>query len=198
MGPDFQIQTLTFYGIPCLLAISNFINQQLSLNYLLDAFCSHWDFCSSPHLQQDLVFNHGSSSLSSPIPLLMECTYHTPDDTVLVYDLCAAAGLTPFKSDFFDYDKCSIPVCNIQKINEVIGIGTIIHKFVDTKGQFVNLPQVAHYLPSSDVCLFGPQDFHQNGGVSRASSLEIVKIYLTNWNEINIPIYVFESNSPVA
>ncbi len=64
---------------------------------------------------------------------ILECISYTPDDTLLVYDLGASAGLTPFKSYFFDYVKCSIPVQDISKVNEVIGIGTTIHKFVNTK-----------------------------------------------------------------
>ncbi len=87
-----------------------------------------------------------------------------PDDTLLVYALGASAGLTPFKSEFFDYVKCSIPVRDISKVNEVIGVATTIHKFVDTKGQLVYLPQVAYHLPSSEVRLFRPQVFHQSCG----------------------------------
>ncbi len=56
------------------------------------------------------------------------------DDTLLVYNLGSSAGLTLFKSDYFDYAKCSIPVQDISKVNEIIGIGTTIHKFVDSKG----------------------------------------------------------------
>ncbi len=84
------------------------------------------------------------------------------DDTLLVYDLGASAGITPFKSNLFDYVKYSIPVQDIPKVNEIIGIGTTIHKFVDTKVQIVYLPQVACHLPSSEVHLVTPQVFHQS------------------------------------
>ncbi len=58
----------------------------------------------------------------------------------------AFVGLTPFKSDFFDYVKCIISVCNISKFNDVIGIETAIHNSVNAKGHFVYLPQVAYHL----------------------------------------------------
>ena len=157
-------------------SFQSIINQQSLPTYLLDVFCTHWDFCSLPRLLQHLDSHQSSSTISSAIQHLnlfqsspnfhciLECTSHTPDDTLLVYDLGASAGLTLFKSDFFDYVKCSIPVQDISKVNEVIGIGTTIHKFVDTKGRFVYLPQVACHLPSSEVCLFSPQVFHQSCG----------------------------------
>ncbi len=87
------------------------INQQSLPTYLLDAFCSHWDFCSLLHLLQHLDSHQSASTISSAIQRLnlfqsspdfhcmIECTYHTPDATLLVYNLGASAGLTPFKSD---------------------------------------------------------------------------------------------------
>ncbi len=191
-------------------SFQSIINQQSLPTYLLDAFCNHWDFCSLPRLLQHLDSHQSPSTISSAIQRLnlfqsspdfhriLECTSHTPDDTLLVYDLGASAGLTPFKSDFFDYVKCSIPVRDISKVNEVIGIGTTIHKFVDTKGRFVYLPQVAYHLPSSEVCLFSPQVFHQSCGGKSIIFGDRVEIHLTNRNQINIPIDVFESNVPIV
>ncbi len=152
------------------------INQQSLPTYLLDAFCNHWDFCSLPRLLQHLDSHQSQSTISSTIQCMnlfwssphfhciLEYTSHSLDDTILVYDLGASAGLILFKPGFFNYVKCSIPVCDISKVNEVIGIGTTIHKFVNTKGQFVYLPQVAYHFPSSKVCLFSPEVFHENCG----------------------------------
>ncbi len=89
-------------------------------------------------------------------------------------------------------------IFQISKINKVIGIGTAIHKFVDTKGQFVSLPQVAYHLPSSDACLFSPQAFHQNCGGKSIVFGDQVEVHLTNQHNIYIPIDVFESNVPIA
>ncbi len=104
------------------------INQQSLPTYLLDAFCNHWDFCLLPRLLQHLDSHQSPSTISFAIQHLnlfqslpnfhhiLECTSHTPGDTLLVNDLGASAGLTPFKSDFFDYVKCSIPVQDISKV----------------------------------------------------------------------------------
>ncbi len=129
---------------------------------------------------------------------ILVCTSHTPDDTLLVYNLGASAGLTLFKADFFDYVKCSIPVQDISKVNEVIGIGTTIHKFVDTEGQFIYLPQVLYHLPLLEVCLFSPLVFHQICGGKSIIFGDQVELHLTNWNQIHIPIDVFESNVPIV
>ncbi len=161
---------------------------------LLDVFCSHWDFCALPHHLNDLDSHQSLSLLLSTIAhlnlfpsspkfyRLLVNTSHTPDDTVLVCDLGTSAGLTPFKSDFFEYVKCSIPVHDISKVYEVIEIVTTIHKFVDTKGRFFYLPQVAYHLPSSEVCLFSPQVFHQNCGGKSIIFGDRVEIHLTNWH----------------
>ncbi len=129
---------------------------------------------------------------------ILEYTSHTQDDTILVYDLCSSAGLTPFSSDFFNYVKCSIPFHDISQVNEVIGIGTTIHKFVDTKGQFVLLPQMAYHLPSTEVCLFSPQVLHQICGGKSLILGDRVEIHLTIWNHIDITIDIFESNVPIG
>ncbi len=155
------------------------INQQSLPTYLLDAFCNHWDFCSLLHLLQCLDSHQRPSTISSAIQhsnlfqsspnfhCILECISHTPGDTLLVYDLGDSVDLTLFQCDFFNHVKCSIPVQDISKVNEVIGIGTTINKFVDTKGRFVYLPQMASHLPSSEVCLFSPQVFHWSCGGKR-------------------------------
>ena len=87
-----------------------------------------------------------------------------PRTTILIWDTGASFGLTPFKSDFIDYVKCDIPVKDVTKVNKVIGIGTTIHKFVDTNGQSVFLPCISYHLPITDVRLFSPQTYHQLQG----------------------------------
>ncbi len=174
-------------------------SHQSIINQLSLPDFSHWDFCALQCLLYDLDSHQSPSSLSSAIACLnlflsspqhhciLECTSHTPDETLLVYNLVASAGLTPFKSDFLDYVKCSIHVCNISKVNEVISIGTTFHNFVETKEQFVYLPQVACHLPSFEVCLFRPQVFHQICEGKIAICGDRVEIHLTNQNCIDIP-----------
>ena len=76
-------------------SFQSIINQQSLPTYLLDTFCNHWDFCLLPHLLQHLDSHQSPSTISSAIQCLnlfqsspkfhhiLECTSHTPDDTVL-------------------------------------------------------------------------------------------------------------------
>ena len=57
-------------------------------------------------------------------------TPQNPHTNVLIWDTGASFGLTPFKSGFIDYVKCSTHVKDVTKDNIVIGIVTTIHKFV--------------------------------------------------------------------
>ncbi len=57
---------------------------------------------------------------------------------------------------------------------------------------------MAYPLPSSKVCLFSPQVFHQSCGGKSIIIGDPVEIHLTNWNQIDIPIDVFESNVPIV
>ncbi len=91
-----------------------------------------------------------------------------PHTLILIWDTGASFGLTPFCSDIIDYDvECDIPVRDVTKVNKVIGIGTIVHKFTDTNGNPVFLPCVSYHIPQTDVFLFSPQTYHQmHGGYS--------------------------------
>ncbi len=71
-------------------------------------------------------------------------------------------------------------------------------EFVDIKGHFVYLPQVACHLPSPKVHLFSPQVFHQNFQGKSIVFRDQVEIHLTNPNCIDIPTDVFESNVPIV
>ncbi len=87
-----------------------------------------------------------------------------PKTLILIWDTGTSAGLTPFWSDFIDYVECEIDVCNITKVNKVVGIGTPLHKFMDNNGNHVYLPCVSYHLPTTDVQLFSPQIYHQLHG----------------------------------
>ena len=62
-----------------------------------------------------------------------------PKTLILFWDTGASAGLTPFCSNFIDYFECEIDVQDIKKVNKVVGIGTPLHRFVDTNGNDVYL-----------------------------------------------------------
>ncbi len=49
--------------------------------------------------------------------------------TLLIWDTGATHGLTPFLKDFIHYHPCDISVKDISKVNRVIGVGMVMHKF---------------------------------------------------------------------
>jgi hypothetical protein len=153
----------------------------------LDAFCdgSH-DFLQLPRLLSKFKENELDHAAESTKLLrrasmlkggvlenrvLNTCCKKDPKTMILIWDTGASFGLTPFQSNFIDYVKCDIPVRDVTKVNRVIGIGTTLNKFVDTKGQEVFLPCVSYHLTQTDVCLFSPQTCHQmHGGYSEVHS----------------------------
>jgi hypothetical protein len=70
---------------------------------------------------------------------------------ILIWDTVGSAGLTPFCSGFINYVECDIDVCDITKVNKVIGIGATLHKFVDASGTAIYLLCVSYHLPTTDV-----------------------------------------------
>ncbi len=103
----------------------------------------------------------------------------------------------PFRSDFIDYVKCKIDVCDITKVNKVVGIGTTLHKFVDNNGNHVYLPCVSYHLPTTDVRLFSPQIYHQlHGGHSVVNGNEVVMKFCKEGASISIPIDRDATNLP--
>jgi hypothetical protein len=110
-----------------------------------------------------------------------------PRTLVLIWDTGASFGLTPFRSDFIDYVKCDIPVRDVTKVNKVIGIGTTVHKFMDTNGNPVFLPCVSYHLPQTDVRLFSPQTYHQmHGGYSEVYGQSVQMKLRTSCIQIDI------------
>jgi hypothetical protein len=80
---------------------------------------------------------------------------HTP----LIWD-GATHRLTHFLNDFIHYHPCDIPVRNISKVNRVIGVGTVMHRFQATNGIDIFLPRVSFHLPTADIRLMSPQSYH--------------------------------------
>jgi hypothetical protein len=122
-----------------------------------------------------------------------------PKTLILIWDTRASAGLTPFWSDFIDYVKCKIDVRDITKVNKVVGIDTMLHKFVDNNGNHVYLPCVSYHLPTTDVWLFSPQIYHQlHGGHSVVNGNEVVMKFCKEGALISIPIDRNATNLPVV
>ena len=80
---------------------------------------------------------------------------------MLVWDMLAPYGLTPFRSDFIDYVKCDILVKDVIKLNRVVVIGTTIYKFFESNGQDILFIYISYHLTQTDVRLFSPRTYHQ-------------------------------------
>jgi hypothetical protein len=90
-----------------------------------------------------------------------------PKSLMSIWDTGASFGLTPFQSDFIDYMAYTIPVRDVTKVNNIIGIGATLHKFTYNRGFPVYLLCVSYHLSQMDIHLFSPQTCHQmHGGYS--------------------------------
>ena len=122
----------------------------LRLPQLLKTFCNHDYHESQIKLALDQVaLLCGTFEMHQSAPDRFD-----PKTLILIWDTGASAGLTPFCSDFIDFVECEIDVRDITKVNKAVGIGTTLHRFVDTSGNDVYLPCVSYHLPSTDVQLF--------------------------------------------
>jgi hypothetical protein len=115
----------------------------------------------------------------------------------LVWDTGASLGLTPYRADFFDYVEVNILVRDVTKTNYVVGIGTVIYKFQNDKGEDVFLPCIAYHLPTADICLFSPQTYHQMHKFHSTINGKRVVMHLKEHN-IAIPIDSGPSNLPMV
>ena len=124
-----------------------------------------------------------------------------PKTLILIWDTGGSAGLKYFCSDFINYVECNIDVCDVTKVNKVIGIGTTLHKFVYGVGKKVYLLCVSYHLPSTDVQLFSPQVYHQiYGGHSIVNGDEVIMRICYDNDLINIAILIDEggTNFPIV
>jgi hypothetical protein len=101
------------------------------------------------------------------------------------------------RGDFIDYIEVEIPVRDVTKINKVVGIGTTMHKMVDTNGKVCYLPCVSYHLPQTDVRLFSPQTYHQLHGSHSEVYGDRVEMILPD-HRIIIPIDRNGANLPIV
>ena len=167
----------------------------LRLPQLLKTFCNHDYHMRQIKLALDQVaLLRGAFEMHQSAPDRLN-----PKTLILIWDTGASAGLTPFRSDFIDYVECEIDVCDITKVNKVVGIGTTLHKFVDNNGNHVYLPCVSYHLPSMDVRSFSPQIYHQlHGGHSVVNGDVVVMKFCKEGALISIPIDRNATNLPVV
>ena len=62
------------------------------------------------------------------------------DDTPLIWDTGASSGLTCHPEDFIDFVPMELKVKDVTKTNTVVGVGTTLHKMVDTQGNVAWMP----------------------------------------------------------
>ncbi len=105
----------------------------LCLPQLMKTFCNHDYHVHQIKLALDQVaLLCGTFEMHQSAPDRLN-----PKTLILIWDTGASAGLTPFWSDFIDYVVCEIDVCDITKVNKVVGIGTTLHNFVNNNGNHV-------------------------------------------------------------
>jgi hypothetical protein len=166
----------------------------LRLPQLLKTFCNHDYHVSQIKSALDQVaLLHGTSEMHHSASDHLD-----PKTLILIWDTGASAGLTPFHSNLIDYVECEIDVRDITKVNKVVGIGTTLHRFVDTNGNDVYLPCVSYHLPLTDVRLFSPQIYHQlHGGHSVVNGDEVEMKIRKEVAAISIPIDRNSTNLPI-
>ncbi len=121
----------------------------LCLPQLLKTFCNH-DY----HVRQIKLALDQVALLCGIFEMHQSASARLdPNALILIWDTKASAGLMPFWSDFIDYVECKIDVCDITKVNKVVGIGSTLHKFVDNNDNHVYLPCVSYHLPTTDCSL---------------------------------------------
>ena len=138
-----ELKTSTFWGFCA------FDHDFLCLPQLLKTFCNHDYHVSQikPALDQ-VALLHGTFEMHQLAPDCLDSK-----TLILIWDTGASAGLTSFCSDFIDYVECEIQVWDITKVNKVVGIGTTLHRFVNTKGNAVYLPCVSYHLPLTEMSI---------------------------------------------
>jgi hypothetical protein len=120
-----------------------------------------------------------------------------PKSLMLIWVTGTSFDLTLFLSDFIDIVACTILVRDVTKVNNVIGIGTTLHKFTDTRGFSVYLPCISYHLPQTDIHLFSPQTYHQmHSGYSKVYG-NCIKMLLKTSN-IQIQITREKHNLPIV
>lgn len=110
-------------------------------------------------------------------------------DMPCIWDTGASIGLTPFKSDFIDYQKLeNVHVKDIARKNKVLGVGTVMWKFFTRSGREVFLPLVCYHVEHAEIRLMSPQQYFKNHGGSATISDHTVSMTLPDGEIIDIPI----------
>ena len=111
--------------------------------------------------------------------------------TPVVFDTGASGGLSPYKSDFIDYEPVKIEVKGVAGMGQVIGRGTTLQKFTTRCGAKVCIPSPnSYHMPGADIRLESPQSIIRalGGGGSGLITGENIEWTLPDGRIIDIPI----------
>jgi hypothetical protein len=115
----------------------------------------------------------------------------------LIWDTGASIGLTPFRSDFIDYVKLeNVSVKDIARQNKVLGVGTVMWKFVTRDGRDIFLPLICYHVEHAEIRLMSPQQYHKSHGGYATVHGNTVTWNLPDKAIIDIPIDA-RSNLPM-
>ena len=109
----------------------------------------------------------------------------------------ASYELTQFRSDFIDYVECDILVKDETRVNRVIGIGTTIHKFIESNGKDILLPCISYNLTQTYERIFSTQTYHQMNGGQSIVNRNKVTTHL-KFHGIHIPLDLGRTILPVV
>ena len=82
-------------------------------------------------------------------------------------------------------------------MNRFIGIGTTIHRFINSNGQYIFLSCISYHLTQTDVQIFSPQTYHKMHCGYSVVQWNQLTMHLTN-HSIHVPIGVGGTNLPVV
>ena len=115
----------------------------------------------------------------------------------LIWDTGASIGLTPFRSDFIDYVKLeNVSVKDIARQNKVLGVGTVMWKFVTREGRDIFLPLICYHVEHAEIRLMSPQQYCKSHGGYATVHGNTVTWNLPDKAIIDIPIDA-KSNLPM-
>ena len=107
----------------------------------------------------------------------------------LIWDTGASIGLTPFRSDFIDYQTLNnVTVKDIARKNKVLGVGTVLWKFYTRDGREVFLPLICYHVEHATIRLMSPQQYFKNHGGHADVTGHNVAFHLPDKTIIDIPI----------
>lgn len=107
----------------------------------------------------------------------------------LIWDTGASIGLTPFRSDFIDYQLLeNVTVKDIARKNKVLGVGTVLWKFYTREGRECFLPLICYHVEHASIRLMSPQQYFKSHGGHADVTCHNVAFHLPDKAIIDIPI----------